>query len=80
MGECKVLISEGEICMDPVKVAGVMAHPNYEEGGAILFRVCKILSLIYQRLLAAHETSFQTHEEGSEVELGRGRTVGILQN
>jgi hypothetical protein len=54
-----------------------MAHPNYEEGGAILFRVHKLLSLIHRRILAAHETSFRTHEEGSKVELGRGRAVGI---
>jgi hypothetical protein len=54
-----------------------MAHPNYEEGGAILFRVHELLSLIHQRLLAACKTSFQTHKEGSKVELGRGRAVGI---
>jgi hypothetical protein len=54
-----------------------MAHPNYKEGGAILFRVHELLSSIHRRLLAAHKTSFRMHKEGLKVELGRGKAAGI---
>jgi hypothetical protein len=54
-----------------------MANPNYKKGGAILSRVCELLLLIHRRLFAARKTPFQTHKEGVEVKLGRGRAVGV---
>ena len=56
-----LVISEGEIRMDPVKVAGV----NNEERGSVLFRICKLLSSFHSRLFTPCKTTLRADEKGS---------------
>ena len=57
-----------------------MANAEVEEGGTVFPRFRKFLPPLHRRVLASRKATVRTHEEGSEVELGRGRTRGIRRD
>src|SRR6202789_2509171 len=57
-----------------------MAHTHHSKGGAIVPRIRELLPKVHRRFLAPRETPLRAHEEGSKVELGRERAIGVRRD
>src|ERR1700679_4204384 len=57
-----------------------MAHTYHSEGGSIVPRIRELLPQVHRRLLLPRETPVRAHEEGSKVELGHERAIGVRRD
>ena len=75
-----VIVLEGQVEMDPVKVSGVAEWPTLEqEGGSILCWVHQLLLEVHQGLLPPCLCPVQPHQEGHQMEMRRVRTGSLQQ-